>query len=274
MKRIAIHSVPRSASSWLGQILNSSPLLLYRYQPLFSYEFKDYLNENSTLEEIEKFFKAISESENPFLLQTEQVKQGKYPDFKKNKKLCKFAAYKEVRYHHILKNLLNKDPEIKVIGLIRNPLAVINSWLKAPKEFRPEQGWKELEEWRYAPKKNQGKPEEFNGYEKWKEVARLFREFNQNYPNQFYLIKYHSLIADTLKEVEKIFDFCQIPLEQPTIDFIQASCQNYQTDPYSVFRYRPIDDSWKKELNSIIVQAILDDLKDTELETYIGRSSN
>ena len=45
MKRIAIHSVPRSGSSWLGQILNSSLKVCFRFQPLFSYAFKDYLNE-------------------------------------------------------------------------------------------------------------------------------------------------------------------------------------------------------------------------------------
>ena len=46
MKRIAIHSAPRSGSSWLGQILNSSPKVCFRFQPLFSYAFKDYLNDN------------------------------------------------------------------------------------------------------------------------------------------------------------------------------------------------------------------------------------
>ncbi|WP_150105316.1 sulfotransferase domain-containing protein [Limnospira maxima] len=86
-----------------------------------------------------------------------------------------------------------------------------------------------------------------------------------SYPNQFYLLRYDLLIANMLEEVEKIFDFCKIPLEEQTINFIQASCQNYQEDPYSVFRYRPIDDSWKKELNPIIVRTILDDLKNTKL---------
>lgn len=36
-------------------------------------------------------------------------------------------VYKEVRYHHIIKNLLLKDSSIKIIGIIRNPLATINS---------------------------------------------------------------------------------------------------------------------------------------------------
>ena len=37
MKNVAIFGVPRSGTSWLGQIFNSSPMVAYRFQPLFSY---------------------------------------------------------------------------------------------------------------------------------------------------------------------------------------------------------------------------------------------
>jgi len=56
MKKIALHSVPRSGSSWIGQILNSSPKVNYKFQPLFSYAFKGYLDENSSRERIDEFF--------------------------------------------------------------------------------------------------------------------------------------------------------------------------------------------------------------------------
>ena len=39
---ISIHGVPRSGTSWLGQILDSSPKVRYKFQPLFSYAFKKY----------------------------------------------------------------------------------------------------------------------------------------------------------------------------------------------------------------------------------------
>ncbi|MDH5934310.1 hypothetical protein, partial [Vibrio splendidus] len=60
MHKVAIHSVPRSGSSWLGEIINSSPQVNYSFQPLFSYEFKSYLNENSSLENINNFFYNLS----------------------------------------------------------------------------------------------------------------------------------------------------------------------------------------------------------------------
>lgn len=74
---------------------------------------------------------------------------------------------------------------------------MINSWLNAPKEFKKELGWEELEEWRYAPKKNSVGLEEFNGFEKWKEVAHLFEKLQIKFPDRFYLIKYDDLISKT-----------------------------------------------------------------------------
>ena len=44
LKKIAIFSVPRSGSSWLGQIFNSHEDVSFRMQPLFSYSHKSALN--------------------------------------------------------------------------------------------------------------------------------------------------------------------------------------------------------------------------------------
>src|SRR5690606_12113388 len=153
-----IHSVPRSGSTWLGSIFNSHPQVVFRYQPLFSYAFKGALTPQSSEAEITDFFKQIANSNDDFINQKEGIGKGIIPKFSKNHQPT-HICYKEVRYHHILSNLLKKDEEIKVIGLVRNPLAVIHSWLNAPKEFKKELGWKIEEEWQFAPKKNLDKPE-------------------------------------------------------------------------------------------------------------------
>lgn len=152
MKRIAIHSAPRSGSSWVGQLFNSSPKVSFKFQPLFSYAFKGGLDENSSKNDIEIFFDEISKSNDDFLLQKDKVESGIYPKFDKDHMIT-HVAYKEVRYHHILENLLQQDSELKVIGIIRNPFSVINSFLQSPREFRRDLGWSELEEWRLASKK-------------------------------------------------------------------------------------------------------------------------
>ena len=256
MKKIAIHSVPRSGSSWLGQIFNSSPHVIFKYQPLFSYAFKDFLNEKSSRQEIDEFFKEIAIRNDEFLDQTYQIEKGNNPVFTKNEK-PNFIAYKEVRYHHILSNMLKVNPDVKVVGLIRNPFAVINSWLKSPREFRSDLGWEINEEWRFAKKKNLNKKEEFYGFEKWKEVCILFHELRTFYPERFYLLKYDDLLKNTEEIVGELFGFVGVPMNPQTLEFIQKSRSINKKDPYSVFKVKNEDVEWKNELDETIAKQIL-----------------
>jgi len=260
MKRIAIHSAPRSGSSWLGQILNSSANVCFRFQPLFSYAFKDYLNDKSSREDVLGFFENIAKSSDDFLLQKDKIANGEYPLFKKDVNLT-HIIYKEVRYHNILENLLAQDKESKVIGLIRTPYAVIDSFLRSPKEFRKDLGWKVEEEWRYALKKNLNKSEEFFGYEKWKEVYFIFKELKREYKDRFLLVSYDDLIEDTVNQVKKIFKFCDMEINEQTYSFIQRSNVSGKKTVYSVYRDKKDDISWVNTLDKAIKSMIEVDLQ-------------
>ncbi len=265
-QKIAIHGVPRSGTTWLGAILDSSPNVAYRYQPLFSYTHKSFLSETSTKKDIDIFFKKILNTDDNFVLQKDAVKNGIVPFFKKTK--ITHIAYKEVRYHNILKNLLKKDKEIKVIGIIRNPKSVINSWYNAPKEF-DKKHWSLSKEWKYAKSKNQNKKEEFYGYNKWKEVAEMFLYFKKKYPENFLLIKYHDLLYNTINETEKIYGFCNLKLTKQTLDFINKSKQkDFSDNAYSVYRKNQTDNKWQKNLPSHIAEKIDKDLYNTELNIF------
>lgn len=257
MKRIAIHSVPRSGSTWLGSIFDSHPNVAYRFQPLFSYTHKSQLSENSKKNDIDRFFTKILNTTDDFVLQKEAIAKNRVPEF--NKSAITHIAYKEVRYNNIIANLLEKDNEIKIIGLIRNPLATVNSWLKAPKEFKKELGWKESEEWRYAPKKNLDKPEEFNGFEKWKEVSHLFLKLNKKYPERFNLVNYDELLRNPKNVVEELFEFCDLKLTLQTIQFLSTSKTFNNKDAYSVYKKKANDTDWKKTLPKDIHNEILND---------------
>lgn len=257
-KKITIHSAPRSGSTWLGAIFDSHPAVAFRFQPLFSYAFKDYLGANASQEKIANFFKEIKKTENAFILQIKKKKKGISPNFIKEEGE-NYICYKEVRYHHILKNLMSKDQEVIVVGLVRSPMATINSWLNAPKEFKKGLEWEVEEEWRYAPSKNLNKPEEFNGFEKWKEVTQLFLELQKNYPDRFYLQQYEKLIVNPLEETEKLFNFCDLQMNEQTEFFLKKSTHSHQEDAYSVFKRKLKDDSWKKSLPVFIQEEILSD---------------
>lgn len=263
---IAIHSVPRSGSTWLGCIFDSHPNVVYKFQPLFSYRFKDYLSPISTKQEIESFFLKISSTKDDFIDQIEAKKRQIVPTFEKDEPIA--VAYKEVRYHHILENLLQQNLDLKVIGLIRNPLSTLHSWLNAPKEFRINEGWQIHEEWRFAPKKNKNQLEEFNGYEKWKEVAILFDGLVTKYPQNFYLISYEELLKQTKKEINKLFNFCNLEIKQQTIDFLDESTSKLLSHPYSVYQNKRKQNISDIKIPKYIIDWIKEDLRGTPLEKY------
>lgn len=267
MQRIAIHGVPRSGTSWIGSIFDSSPEVCYRYQPLFSHAFKGFLNENSSADEIQSFFEKIMISSDDYLTQRVAKKTGSMPSFEKVKP--RHVVYKEARYHHFLKNLLQRDKHLKVIGVVRNPKAVIASWFKAPKEF-DSASWNLQTEWRLASSKNENRPEQFYGFEKWKEVTQLFLAFANDYANRFYLLEYDKLLTQTKSEVSNIFEFCNIPMTAPTLDFLRQSRSiDLSDNAYSVYRIRSTDDIWERTLPKEISHEIDEELKGTELERFI-----
>ena len=53
---IAIAGAPRSGTSWLAQIIDSSPNVRHRFQPIFSYAFKNAVNQHSTKEDFSEDF--------------------------------------------------------------------------------------------------------------------------------------------------------------------------------------------------------------------------
>lgn len=265
--KVAVHGVPRSGTSWIGEILNSSPNTIYRYQPLFSYAHKDYLNNASTREDIDAFFEELLHCDDDFTNQTAKRASGDFPIFEK--KQITHIVYKEVRYINILFNLMRRAEDVLLCAVIRNPLSVINSWLQAPREFRKDLGWSELEEWRYALKKNLNNPEEFNGYEKWKEAASTFVHLKKQYPGRVYILKYADMLHHPLEETKKLFDFCGIDFTDETADFLRASTSYDNPDAYAVFRSRQRDDKWKTELHPEISKQIFADVRGAHLEEFI-----
>lgn len=265
MKKIAIHSVPRSGSSWLGEIINSSPSVSYAFQPLFSYAFKSQLNESSTLQDIEKFYTDISQTSDDFVKQKEDRSSGKKPVFFKNES-AEAIVYKEVRYHYILENLLEKDPEIKIIGLVRNPYSVINSWFNAPREFRKDLGWKLSDQLMDASEKNQGKKEEYFGLNKWVETTLLFERLQKNYPENFFLLKYEDLCSNTINIVKELYIFLELEYNEQTERFLTVKKEVEGT--YSVMKSKNHEQLTKVELHEEVIEIINNVLSKNKLTQY------
>lgn len=233
MHKIGIHSVPRSGSTWLGEIFNSSPVTKYCFQPLFSYKFKDYLSLNSTLPNIENFFNLLAKDSDDFIGQNSERKSGQLPVFKKDTNLT-HVIYKEVRYNHLIEHMLQTHNDMKFVLLIRNPIQVINSWYMAPREFNP--SWDIENELMLAPSKNLGKVENSFGLAAWIQTAKLFEEMSYKHPSRVSLVNYLNLADETNSITHSLFKFASIPFEDQTLRFLDESRNRIVNSDYSVFR--------------------------------------
>ncbi len=264
MDNLAIFSVPRSGSSWLGEIFNSSPHTIFRFQPNFAYSFSSTLKADSTEEAIEYFHKELVASKDPFVCDKLSISSKEKEGFPKNNpdKL----VWKETHFVFLAETLL-KNSDTKVIGLVRSPFATISSWLKIPKEFDP--SWNISEQWRSADLKNEGKKSHYFGFEKWKEATQLFEQLKEDYPNRFYLVRYEDLLQNPIETVEALFKFAGLEMDEQTKNFLKASRNTSVEDAYGVYRKKTTDDKWKSELPKYIIEAIQEDLQGTGLEKYL-----
>ena len=269
---VSIHGVPRSGTSWLGQIFNKHSDVIYRFQPLFSYRFRGRIGPDASPHEIRAFLNELYEvNDDDFI-------SGNWPTLKDNDTFANSSFYKkdqpgvmvmkEVRYHYLIEKFINVVPDMKIIGIIRNPCAVIYSWLENPKEFRRE--WDILTEWRHAPGKNQGRIEEYFGYEKWKELAIFFLDFERKYPENFLLVQYEHLVSKPIETISKAFSFAKLEMEKQVFDFIKASQSYHIDDVYALYKSPSVKDRWRSELDPRISGEIIKDIKDTVLERFFA----
>jgi hypothetical protein len=252
----------------LGTLIDAHPNVQYRFQPLFSYAFKDRLTPISNRQEIKKYFDDIEQSRDGFLLREEAKEKGIVPVF--NKKEAMIVAYKEVRYHHILANMLAVDPDMLFVGLIRNPFDVLYSWWKAPREFRSDLGWDFNEEWLTGKSKNEGRPEEFYGYLKWKEAANIFLDLEETYPNRVRVVSYTNLVNNVQDELEKVMALMGLDIDSNQVRTIEVMNSKNDFDPYSVFRINASLSSGQTYLPRKIIDSIVRDLEFDSLKEFLN----
>ena len=259
MKLLAIHGMPRSGTTWLGSIFDSSPESKYLLQPLFSFDMKGMLTELSDKAEIEAFKTKMMTTMDPFATQTSPDRSGLKETFKKSSPT--FLCYKETRYHYILQNLLLRDNNAAALLIIRDPAEAIESWYNAPKEFNPQ--WSIQEEWYFAREKRMNSKSEYYGLESWIETTTLFEKLEQQFQNRVRIIRYENLSESPISEIQSAFDFFNLPLFPQTVDYINRSALHRDSDnPYSTSfqgrkaldQYRPLPTEIKEKIIDVTIQ--------------------
>ena len=174
-----IFGPPRSGTTWTGQIFNSSPDTFYITQIFYYNRNKFPATRNFIDKNLDMLIKHMSLFKGSFFPSDpgglNKVSDSmKYLNFKKNT-LYSHLVFRHVRYHHLIEDLIQLK-DAKIIGLIRDPRATINSWLHAPREFYDHLD--PLKEWYEAPTKNANKTcYEYAGYLNWQRIANNYIKF-------------------------------------------------------------------------------------------------
>jgi len=257
--------VARSGSSWVGQIIASHPAVCFRFQPLFSYEFKGRVDEDSLGDDYRQLFRDMGMSQGEFLRQGDKRASGEYPSSIESGDES-ILAFKENRYQSIIAPMLRKVPELKVIGLVRHPCAVLNSWRKNSKEFPI--GADFSQEWRHGMCKNSG-PEDYFGYYRWKEVSHLYLDLADQFPDRVLVQRYEDLVSNPNMAAEAMLHFCGLDYTQEVSSFVEESTSFHHESYYAVYKNASVAIKWREEMPEDIVKEIYADLRDTRLEQFI-----
>jgi Sulfotransferase family len=266
-KIIVVIGMPRSGTSWLGQIFDSSPQVAFRLSPLFSYTLKNMVNEKSSQAEFEEMFlKAYQATEDEFMNQFNRRKAGHYPVFNEKRTPLDFLVIKDTRYHHLLPRMLELLENLMVVAIVRHPCGAIYSWITHPREFPSTAN--PMQEWRTGACRKTG-PEEFWGFEDWKKVTRLHLDLEQAYPNRFCIIQYEHLAQAPIPRTRQMFDFVGLEYTSQTQDFLIASQQTDDPDPYAVYKTPDTKDRWRNALAPEIQTEIIQEIQSTELARFL-----
>lgn len=264
-KIVLVCGMPRSGTSWLGQIFDSSADVAFRMEPLFAYKFKNIIDENSPKEDIINFFDNVYLTDDEFILQKETRKRGSYSFF--NKKINpNVLVIKTTRHHNLIERYIELVDCIEIVSIVRHPCAVINSWINTDREFKSK-GCIVERDWKDGGCRKDGVGE-FWGFDDWLSVTKQHVELGNKYQN-FTIVEYAKLIKEPEVIVKNLFDRISIPYTQQTIDFLKSCHSNHQNDPYSVFKNKKVENIWKKSLNSRMVEEIIQDTKKFGLGQFV-----
>lgn len=258
--------MPRSGTSWLSQIIDSSPDVRFRLSPLFSYAFKGQLGETSPREEYDRVFRGAYQLDDEFMTQRRHRQAENYPTFAVKSPAPRYLFIKDTRYHNLIETLLRYYDDMKMVCIVRHPCGTISSWLNTPKEFPRTAD--PAQEWRHARCRKTA-PEEFWGFEDWKTVTRLHMRMAQEYPERVRLLRYESLVVNAVEETRALFSFLGLTYTAQTEAFVVESQGKHVDDTHAVYKHPRVKDRWRDQLPRPIQEEILAEVRGTNLERFI-----
>ena len=102
-----------------------------------------------------------------------------------------------------------------------------------------------------------------------KEVANLYLDLREQFPDRFYLLHYERLVDDPFAVSNDVLSFCNLPFAEEVVDFVSSSVTSHNDSYYSVFKDPSVATKWYDEIPNYIYEEIKADLTGTRLEQFL-----
>jgi hypothetical protein len=157
-------------------------------------------------------------------------------------------------------------PELRMLALVRNPLAMMHSWLNNSTEFPA--GADPLREWRSGACRKTGIGE-FWGFDDWKSVTSMHLRLVECYPDRFFIYRYEDCVRDPDAQARSMFECLAIEYSVQVAEFIRSSQSRHSDNTRSVYKSGQDPAKWKGRLDPRIVDDITRDLAGTPLARFL-----
>lgn len=259
-----IWGAPRSGTSWLGHLVSRHPDVEYRFQPIHAYSFAPRIEANSSMLDLYRFYARLLVTRDPYLLKglAREVKWDKKSVL--SRLFPKALVLKETHDLNSIARIVDLDSNSRLTVLVRSPTEVIESWINAPREFKPE--WNVEAEWRSASKKNAEYAGNHFGIDEWIKTTQRVVNLRERLPQQVRIIRYDQLRTGTHATIREVLAHFSLPFERYTFLPSSDTSINDHIDEYSVSRQRHRTCSWrllsresKAAIEQLVREAGLDD---------------
>lgn len=243
---IFVTGTQRSGTTLLHHILGASSQIWSRNEMYAVHDLvfsKRKSSSEKELRELLRSFLGIELSDVPF----EDTKQGRSHFLFRTLQAAANSAgkarwcLKDPRATYYLQDYADTSPTSKFIITIRDPRAVVRSYLD-PRGFRV------------------GRPANLLvGADRWRDEVKKQLDFVGNNPDRTIIISYESLVTDIAKEIERVAVFLNIPVEKSMLEYFNHAAEIRIHDGNSNI-LRPPDptkiDAWRAEFSPQQVRLI------------------
>jgi hypothetical protein len=263
---IFLLGMPRSGTTWLSQIVESSPECVVRLSPNYSYRLKNSLSLTSTAADWTRTLRDACSSDDPFLTQNFRRESGELCFFDAEPE-CerRHLAVKDTRFHELYLSAMDVLPRAKIVYIARHPAAALWSW-RSCKEFPPTAEFRE--QWRHGACRKVDGPGEYWGFDDWKALTFRYCALAAREPARYLIVEYEELVSACVAETKRIFAFLGVPYAPRTEAFITLSQSVHDERAYSVFKTKEVVDAWRADFPTAILREIRSELSGTMLERF------